>query len=121
MIVRFCQLSMFGENVEESGHARIVTLENAKRLIEGIKEAEQIVGTEIICGGSQGCNVEKKFVTPTIVLFDSADHNCSLLQNEIFGPILPVIPVKEANDAIQIINQKVTTSSFVIWRHLFLN
>ena len=103
----FDQHSMYGENVEKSGHARIVSVENAKRLVEGIKEAEQIDSTEIIYGGSQGCNVEKKFVTPTVVLFNSSDHKCALLQNEIFGPILPVIPVKEACEAIQIINQKV--------------
>ena len=57
---------------------------------------------EILCGG--GINKEIKYVEPTIVLNPNKDS--SLMDEEIFGPILPIITYTHINEAINYINKK---------------
>lgn len=47
---------------------------------------------------------EDKLLTPTVVLNPSAES--PLMKEEIFGPILPVIPYKTIEEAIKFINSK---------------
>ncbi|RDB17524.1 Aldehyde dehydrogenase family 3 member B1 [Hypsizygus marmoreus] len=56
---------------------------------------------EIVFGGKTN---EKFWFEPTIVK-DVADGD-SLLEEEIFGPILPVVPVDSVHDAIEFINAR---------------
>ncbi|KAI0788154.1 Aldehyde/histidinol dehydrogenase [Fomes fomentarius] len=81
------------ENSESLSH--IVSQEHAAR-IKGLLDAMK--GT-IILGGQ--VDVEKIFVAPTIVNNMPADN--SLMSEEIFGPILLLILVKDVGDALAFI------------------
>ena len=103
---------MFGDNVEKSGLTRIVSKEHTMRLFKAIEEAEQLEGTKIIYGGSKMSTVQDKFIMPTVLLLDSPDHACMLLQNEIFGPILPIVSVKSEDEAIERISYGCSIASY---------
>ena len=58
-------------------------------------------GAKLLCGGSF---YGKKgfFYQPTI--FTDADSNMRIAQEEIFGPVLSLIPVKSLDEAIDVMN-----------------
>jgi len=92
---------MFGSNPENSEFSRMVTPAHAKRQKQLIEEVELSEKCLIIYGGSRKCNVELKYVCPTVLL--NPPMKSRLMKEEIFGPILPVISVQSASDAIRII------------------
>lgn len=55
----------------------------------------------ILLGGSM--NQETLFLEPTVVQVDSADD--PLLTDESFGPLIPILPVQDLDEAIRIANK----------------
>jgi len=75
---------------------RIVNQQSFKRvngLLQGTK------GT-IVCGGD--ADEARKFIAPTIVRDVTVED--SLMSEEIFGPILPIVPVEDLDSAIAYVN-----------------
>lgn len=97
-----CYNSQFGKNPQDSELGRIVSKQHAQRHVDMILEVEK--QCYVLCGGSKQCNVEDKYIAPTILL--SPPRDCRLMREEIFGPILPVIIVKSRQEAIQFIQQQ---------------
>lgn len=58
-------------------------------------------GADIAIGGNT--NEQEKFIEPTVLV--NVQKTDSVMQEEIFGPILPIITVENAYDAIQFINE----------------
>ncbi|KAI0048149.1 NAD-aldehyde dehydrogenase [Auriscalpium vulgare] len=86
-----------GAEASES-YSRIISPASASRLkglIDGTK------GT-IVYGGTS--NIEERFVEPTIV--KGVDFNDSLMSEEIFGPVLPIIAVENVDEAIKLVNSR---------------
>ncbi|EPT01382.1 hypothetical protein FOMPIDRAFT_1023287 [Fomitopsis schrenkii] len=88
---------MHPKDPQETGNmARIVNdrhVQRVKRLLDGTKG-------EVVLGGK--IDEETKFCEATIVKNVKLDD--ILMSEEIFAPILPVIPVKDADEAIKVIN-----------------
>lgn len=59
-------------------------------------------GADIALGGSS--NADEKFIEPTILVNVKSDD--AVMQDEIFGPILPIVSVDNAYEAIQFINAR---------------
>jgi aldehyde dehydrogenase (NAD+) len=90
------------EGIEKSKDlARIINLKNYKRLKSLLEDALQ-KGAKIEFGGKY--NPETLFIEPT-VLYD-LDESMEIMQEEIFGPILPVITYDIISEAISLINKK---------------
>jgi acyl-CoA reductase-like NAD-dependent aldehyde dehydrogenase len=96
--------SQFGKNPKQSELGRIVSKDHAQRLVDMMKEVER--NSFPLCGGSEKCNVDDKYVCPTVLL--SPPRDCRLMKEEIFGPVLPVIIVKSRQEAINFIQQQVS-------------
>ncbi|KAF9051962.1 NAD-aldehyde dehydrogenase [Panaeolus papilionaceus] len=79
-------------------YSRIVTAQATNR-IAGLLENTQ--GTVVVGG-----EVDKasKFIAPTIVKDVKATD--SLMSQEIFGPILPIVPVDDIDEAIKFVNER---------------
>jgi len=75
---------------------KIVNQQSFKR-VNGLLQATK--GT-VVCGGDS--NESQKFVAPTIVRDVKTDD--SLMSEEIFGPILPIVPVEDLDAAIAYVN-----------------
>ena len=60
-------------------------------------------GARLVTGGHRPAHLEKGFfVEPT--LFADVDNSMTIAQEEIFGPVLVLIPFKDEEDAIRIAN-----------------
>ncbi|KAF2871640.1 Aldehyde/histidinol dehydrogenase [Massariosphaeria phaeospora] len=77
--------------------ARIVN----KRQFQRIKKMLDDSNGKIVLGGTMDEN--DLFIEPTVVQLDSADD--SLLRDESFGPLLPILPVADLDEAIKIANE----------------
>jgi acyl-CoA reductase-like NAD-dependent aldehyde dehydrogenase len=88
---------------QKSELGRIVTKPHAQRLYDWIAEVEQNPECQILCGGTGECCVDERYIAPTLLLNPPAD--CQLAQEEIFGPILPIVTVSSEEDAITYIRQ----------------
>ncbi|KAI0052155.1 NAD-aldehyde dehydrogenase [Auriscalpium vulgare] len=81
-----------------NSYSRLISPASASRLkglIDGTK------GT-IVYGGTS--DVEKRFVEPTIV--EGVDVSDSLMSEELFGPVLPIIAVENVDEAIKLVNSR---------------
>ncbi|EOQ33660.1 TPA: aldehyde dehydrogenase [Bacillus cereus] len=85
-------------------------LETVNRYVEiGISE-----GAKLAYGGKRVKSlVEGNFYEPTI-LYD-VDNSMRVAQEEIFGPVLVVIPFKTEEDAIRIANDSIYGLAGVVW------
>lgn len=86
----------FGDKPEDSAdYGRIVNDRHFERL------SKLLDGGEIIIGGDT--DAETRFIAPTLmkgVTFDSP-----VMQDEIFGPILPILEIDSIDAAIDIVNE----------------
>ncbi|KAF3550879.1 hypothetical protein DY000_02009393, partial [Brassica cretica] len=93
--------SFFGENPKESGClARIVTKKHFQRLSRLLNDPR--VKASIVYGGSM--DEEKLYVEPTILLDPPLDSE--IMNEEIFGPILPIITLRDIQESIGFIKSK---------------
>lgn len=89
------QRKQFGEDMKDSpDYCRIINNNHYNRLV-GLLE-----GQKIAHGGHH--DASQRYIEPTICV--NVDPNSPLMQDEIFGPILPVIRVNNAADAISFVN-----------------
>jgi aldehyde dehydrogenase (NAD+) len=75
----------------------------------GVKE-----GAKLIVGGKRPAQLDKGwFVEPT--LFRDVDNAMTIAQQEIFGPVLVIIPFDDDDDAVRIANDSIYGLSGAIW------
>lgn len=96
------QLDVFyGENVQNS---KDLTKMVNERHLDRVKS---YIDDAILRGGKVvvGANSERteKYLAPTII--ENAPMDSELMQNEIFGPVLPIYTYKDINEPIQYIQQ----------------
>lgn len=91
------QLELFyGKDAKSSpDYARIVNDAHFRRL-QQMLEASLAAGATVAAGG--GLDAANRFLEPTLVT--GAPSDSPLLQEEIFGPILPIRPVADLDEAI---------------------
>jgi len=91
-----------GKPKESEDFARIINTFHAERLSKLCTNH----GGKLICGGD--FDIKEKYVAPTIVEFKNLDElaKSPLQKDEIFGPILSVVPYKDLDDCIDYINGK---------------
>ena len=91
----------FGEEpLQSSDLASIVNAAQYQRL-SGLLEQARKRG-QILLGGS--CDPERRRIAPTVIAV--RDPEDPLMQEELFGPLLPVLEVDDVQQAIQWINQR---------------
>jgi acyl-CoA reductase-like NAD-dependent aldehyde dehydrogenase len=74
--------------------------------VMGYIEAGQKEGAKLTMGGKQ-VHIDNagSFIEPTV--FDQVDNKMRIAQEEIFGPVLSVIPVKDAEQALTVANDTI--------------
>ncbi len=89
--------SFFGEDPKKSkDYARIINERHHKRLTNLLADGQPA------CGGTG--DVATRYLAPTILRKVSPDSK--LMAEEIFGPLLPVLPVDSVDQAIEFINDR---------------
>ena len=77
-------------------YGRIVSERHLTRIVSYLD------GQEVVHGGKY--DVANKYIEPTIVL--NPAHDSLLMQQEIFGPILPIVTVKNISESIPFVNKR---------------
>jgi len=102
LIERFKQklIEFYGEDPSKSrDYSKIINEFHVKRLKSYLDEAH---GGKVIVGGQ--VNLKERYVAPTII--DSPSLNSKLMQDEIFGPILPIYKFDDFDYVINFINDR---------------
>ncbi|GFE68819.1 aldehyde dehydrogenase [Chroococcus sp. FPU101] len=95
--IQNCIQTFYGENpLLSPDYARIINHRQFDRLIEFLKDGS------IITGGT--VNREQRYIAPT--LMTNVSLNSSIMQEEIFGPILPILEYDTLDEAIRLINSR---------------
>ncbi|PLT33135.1 aldehyde dehydrogenase [Bacillus sp. V5-8f] len=89
--------AFYGSNIEDSTHfGRIVNDKHFNRL-KTILEKDR---DQIIFGGAMNSNT--RFIEPALI---EANWNSASMEDEIFGPLVPILTYRDLNDAIKSINK----------------
>ena len=97
---------MYSEKPEEDdGYCRIINEKQFDRIGKYLKE-----GT-LVCGGRT--DKSRLFIEPTLLRDVSPD--AAVMNEEIFGPVLPVIPFRNMEEALLIISRHPNPLSFYIY------
>ena len=84
------------EPIQNPAYPRIVNRKHFERLTRLLQN------TKIISGGA--IDAENLLIEPAII--ENPDPDSPLMTDEIFGPLLPVIPFEKTSEAIDFINRK---------------
>lgn len=89
--------AMYGADPKQSPDlGRIITPRHHQRLVSLMK------GGRAVIGGQH--DEATKYIAPTVLV--DVDLSSPLMQEEIFGPLLPVIDVKDMNEAIEFVRAR---------------
>lgn len=80
-------------------YGRMVATGHTARMLELIVTS----GGEILCGGADTADVDGKYVPPTLIR--SPDRTSKLMLEEIFGPVLPILPFSDLDECITACNE----------------
>jgi aldehyde dehydrogenase (NAD+) len=88
--------SMYGDDIKQSRfYPRIINDHSMERLTGLLDQGKIYTGGEI--------DVKEKFIAPTII--DNVEPDFTIMQEEIFGPILPVMTFENIDETINYINK----------------
>lgn len=95
--IKNCVQEFYGDDPQKSpDFGRIINQKQFNRLVELLKNGE------IIFGGKT--NPETCYIAPTLI--DKVSLDAPIMQEEIFGPILPIIEYNNLEEAISIVNNQ---------------
>jgi len=82
--------------------------------VEGYIRAGRDEGARLTVGGSRPGGLDRGFyVEPTV--FADVDNGMRIAQEEIFGPVLAIIPYGDEDDAVAIANDSIFGLSGTVW------
>lgn len=89
----------YGQNIQQSpDYGRIVNLKHYHRLMSLLNSAQM----NIVFGGHS--DEDERYIEPT--LLDHVTNDSAIMQEEIFGPILPILTYQSLDEAIAFIHQR---------------
>ncbi|MBW4640180.1 MAG: aldehyde dehydrogenase [Gloeocapsa sp. UFS-A4-WI-NPMV-4B04] len=92
-----CIYNFYGEQPNTSpDYARIINQKHFYRLVKFLQNGVIIIGGDI--------NPDDCYIAPTLI--DHVSLADPVMQNEIFGPILPIVEYNDLSEAIAIINER---------------
>ena len=100
------QKMMPGDPLDPKTQMGAMVDETQTRRVMGYIDAGQKEGAKLAMGGKQ-VHIDNagSFIQPTV--FDNVDNKMKIAQEEIFGPVLSVIPVKDAEQALTVANDTI--------------
>ncbi len=89
-------LSFYGEEPRESpDYARIINERHFDRIMKLLKKGKIVQGGE--------SDRKTRYIAPTIV--EGVTHRDPIMEEEIFGPLLPVLTFRDLDEAIAMVNR----------------
>lgn len=104
-LIEKASLLKVGNPKENVDLGAIVSKEHMNKILSKIEEAKSLGGKILLGGKRKILNGECKngyYIEPTII--EGLPYNCSVNQEEIFGPVLTLIPFDSEEEVIQMAN-----------------
>jgi succinate-semialdehyde dehydrogenase/glutarate-semialdehyde dehydrogenase len=90
-----------------------MTNERQLQIVEDhVSDAEKR-GARILTGGKRGDNRKGYFYQPTVLT--NVDHEMTIMRDETFGPVLPVMTFKSDDEAVKLVNDSVYGLTASVW------
>ncbi len=70
-------------------------------------------GAEVLVGGKRAEGVEGDFFEPTVLV--DVDHSMQIMKEETFGPVMPIMKVRSAFEAVQLANDSEFGLNSSVW------
>lgn len=88
-----------GPNVDLGPMISATQRDKVERKLDQVRE----MGATVLCGGKRPLNLERGYYfEPTVVT--GVDHSMPLMREETFGPVAPIMKVKDIDEAISLAN-----------------
>ena len=104
-VIAKASLLKVGNPKESNDLGAVVSLDHMNKVLSKIEEAKKL-GGKILLGGKrkiiEGEYANGYYIEPTII--DGLPFDCSINQEEIFGPVLTLIPFKDEDEVILMAN-----------------
>lgn len=103
------------QSIDNNYDVEIGSLTNERQLkiVETQVEETKRHGAKILAGGERRKDLKGYFFKPTVVT--GLSHVSLLLNEEIFGPVLPIIPFKTEDEAVYLANNSRYGLTASIW------
>ncbi|HMJ53894.1 MAG TPA: aldehyde dehydrogenase family protein [Polyangiaceae bacterium] len=86
---------------------------NQLEIIERHVEDAVAKGAKLLTGGKRALEMGKLFYEPTVLV--DVTHDMALMREETFGPILPIVRVRDENEALRLANDCVYGLAANVW------
>jgi acyl-CoA reductase-like NAD-dependent aldehyde dehydrogenase len=97
---------VIGSPFDASSQMGPLAMRRQRDRVEGMIEAGVAQGATLATGGRRPTHLDRGFfIEPTV--FGNVDNSWQIAQEEIFGPVLSVIPAENEQDAIRIANDTI--------------
>jgi aldehyde dehydrogenase (NAD+) len=95
-----------GDPFDEASEMGPLATRRQRERVEGYIEKGKSEGATLAVGGGRPVHLNRGFfIEPTV--FGNVDNNSTIGREEIFGPVLSVIPAANEADAVEIANQTI--------------
>jgi len=95
--MKYYLVQFYGSDPKQSPDlSRVVNDHHYRRLVSYLQDGNILVGGQT----DESC----KYIAPT--LLDNVDPNSSVMTDEIFGPILPILTYEKVEEAIEFVNRR---------------
>lgn len=102
-----------GPGTEAAVDIGSMTNERQLQIVENhVSDAEQH-GAKILTGGRRGENLDGFFYEPTVLT--NVDHDMTIMCDETFGPVLPVMTFRTDDEAVKLANDSVYGLTASVW------
>jgi succinate-semialdehyde dehydrogenase/glutarate-semialdehyde dehydrogenase len=102
-----------GPGTEEAVDVGAMSNERQLQIVaDHVNDATQR-GAKVLTGGRRAANPVGLFFEPTVLT--NVDHNMTIMRDETFGPVLPVMTFKTEAEAIRLANDSVYGLTASVW------
>lgn len=99
----------YSPDIHNSYNSGPLTFERQVTIVEDHMNDALAKGAEVLIGGGR----DGMFMEPTVVV--NVDHSMKLMRDETFGPIMPIMKVKDETEAIWLANDSRYGLSACVW------
>jgi aldehyde dehydrogenase (NAD+) len=105
LAANFAQVQV-GDQFDDTSQMGPLAMQRQRDRVEGFIKKGVDEGATLAAGGGRPKHLERGwFVEPTV--FGNVDNSSTIAQEEIFGPVLSVIPAADEQDAVRIANDTI--------------